>query len=79
MTEDDISSVIDYWSRVTDQPVAKATILRLLARVRELEAARDDARYNARVLAHAWNTDNRPPISIVRASLAYPRRPKGTP
>ena len=47
MTEDDISSVIDYWSRVTDQPVAKATILRLLARVRELEAALREVAHHA--------------------------------
>ena len=40
-----------------------------------LNLERDEARYNARVLAHAYKTDNRPPANTVLASLTYPVRP----
>lgn len=30
------------------------------------------AQCNARILAHAWKTDNRPPANVVEDSLAYP-------
>lgn len=36
---------------------------------------RDNARCNARILAHAYTTDNRPPSRVVAESLAYPVRP----
>jgi hypothetical protein len=41
-------------------------------RVRELEVQLQAARGNARVLAHAYQTDNRPPPGVVAESLAYP-------
>jgi hypothetical protein len=36
---------------------------------------RDEARATARVLAHAYTTDNRPPGDLVKQALAYPVRP----
>jgi len=36
---------------------------------------RDNARYNARVLAHAFRHDAKPPARVVEESLAYPARP----
>jgi len=33
---------------------------------------RDQARANARILAHAYQHDSRPPFSVVAESLAYP-------
>lgn len=37
---------------------------------------RDEARANARILGHAYTTDNSPPRSVVSAVLAYPVRPE---
>lgn len=42
--------------------------------VQRLTDERDEARYNARVLASAWETDSRPPADVVTAALAYPVR-----
>lgn len=39
------------------------------------EDERDEARAHARVLAHAYENDNRPPQRVVAASLAYPAIP----
>lgn len=41
-------------------------------RNRELVAERDEARGVARILAHAYETDNRPPDQAVSLALAYP-------
>jgi hypothetical protein len=38
---------------------------------------RDEARGNARILAHSYEHDSRPPDRVVRDSLAYPVYPKG--
>ena len=43
--------------------------------IRTLTAERDDARANARILAHAYEHDSRPPRRAVDASLAYPVSP----
>jgi len=37
-----------------------------------METERDEARGNARILAHCYQTDNRPPAQVVKESLAYP-------
>lgn len=37
---------------------------------------RDEARADARVLAHAYSTDNRPPADVVARALAYPASPR---
>lgn len=47
----------------------------LLAQVAQLTLERDDARANARILAHSWTTDSRPPARAVDAALAYPVMP----
>ena len=44
----------------------------LLDRVEALEVERDNARADARVLAHAYVYDTRPPADIVKRALAYP-------
>jgi len=49
----------------TDLPAA-------VARVRELEAELNAARADARVLAHAFERDTRPPSAVVARALAYP-------
>lgn len=41
----------------------------------ELRRERDEARATARVLAHAYETDNRPPSDVVARALAYPVKP----
>lgn len=46
--------------------------LALRAEVERLTKERNDARGNARVLAHAYEHDTRPPANIVERSLAYP-------
>jgi hypothetical protein len=46
--------------------------------VSELERAiaeRDEARAYARVLAHSYRHDSRPPEHVVEAALAYPAIP----
>lgn len=43
--------------------------------VDQLEEQRDEARANARVLAHSYTHDSRPPQSAVDAALAYPNIP----
>lgn len=46
--------------------------LKLDAAITGLLAERDEARATARVLAHAYETDNRPLPSVVKKALAYP-------
>lgn len=53
-----------------------SAILAALQRVqRAMQVERDNARANASILAHAYETDNRPPGAVVQESLAYPRHP----
>jgi hypothetical protein len=40
-----------------------------------LRRDRDQARADARVLAHAYEQDSRPPADVVKRALAYPVRP----
>lgn len=40
--------------------------------IRQLIKERDEARANARILAHSYTHDSRPPAAVVDASLAYP-------
>lgn len=40
--------------------------------LRRLTEERDEARYNSRILAHAYMNDNRPPTKVVEQSFAYP-------
>lgn len=42
----------------------------------ELARDRDEARACARVLAHAYTTDNGPPAQLVEQALAYPVIPE---
>ena len=44
--------------------------------VRRLRQERDEARNNARILAHAYEHDVRPLARAVRDSLAYPVDPR---
>lgn len=44
----------------------------LLQALRTAHEERDEARAHARVLAHAYLHDSRPPRRVVDASLAYP-------
>ena len=37
-----------------------------------LREERDEARANAKILAHAYEHDSRPPTDVVEAALAYP-------
>lgn len=48
-----------------------------MADMKQLQRERDEARYYARVLAHAYMTDICPPQLIVAAALAYPVVPDG--
>jgi len=43
--------------------------------IETLQSQRDEARYNARILAHAYEHDSRPPERIVRNALSYPVKP----
>ena len=45
-------------------------------RLDSMKAERDAARANARVLAHAYAHDTRPPSSVVADSLVYPVYPE---
>jgi hypothetical protein len=47
-------------------------VLNLVTEVSKLVIERDAARANARELAHAYTTDNRPRRKVVDESLAYP-------
>ncbi len=48
----------------------------LTAQVKALTAARDAARANARILAHSYTHDSRPPQRAVDEALAYPADPR---
>lgn len=41
----------------------------------QLRHERDEARYHARILAHAYKSDNCPPVASVRTALMYPVNP----
>lgn len=41
-----------------------------------LRIERDAARYNARILAHSYEHDTRPPSRVVATSLDYPITPE---
>lgn len=43
--------------------------------IETLRRERDEARADARVLAHAYTTDNRPPTDVVDRATGYPVRP----
>ena len=51
----------------------------LQAKLAAVTAARDEARYNAKILAHAYEHDSRPPARVVAQASAYPARPEGQP
>lgn len=42
----------------------------------ELRRERDEARANARILAHSYQRGSHPPAAVVAVSLAYPVRPE---
>ena len=46
-------------------------IAELAAELMECRRDRNEARYHARNLAHAWKSDNRPPSASVIAGLSY--------
>ena len=46
-------------------------IAELAAELMECRRDRNEARYHARNLAHAWKSDNRPPSASVSAGLSY--------
>lgn len=46
-----------------------------LALALEVETERDEARANARILAHAYSTDNAPPGDVLAAVARYPMTP----
>jgi hypothetical protein len=48
-------------------------------RLEVAERERDEARAHARVLAHSYAHDSRPPRAVVDAALAYPVRPSQAP
>lgn len=50
---------------------AKKLLRRMVSDYNTALSERNEARYNARILAHAYTTDNRPPDRIVKESLAY--------
>lgn len=45
----------------------------------DLTTQRDNARADARVLAHAFESDNRPPARLVARAMAYPVIPDPLP
>lgn len=45
-------------------------------RLAEIKGQRDEARALARVLAHSYEHDSRPPSEVVRAALAFPIMPE---
>jgi len=60
-------------AKTTIQAIAELRNRRERAEV-EIAALRDEraqARHHARVLAHAWQHDVRPPHDVVQAALAY--------
>lgn len=56
-----------------------ARLTALNAQVTTLTAERDDARANARILAHAYTHDSRPLPNVVATALAYPVDPTRDP
>lgn len=76
------------YARDRDNPLARPGQPTVVARMAKelLEARkklprlleeRDEARATAKVLAHAYETDSRPPPKTVARALAYPVRSKG--
>lgn len=51
---------------------SEAQIARLKREITTLTRERDYARYYARILAHSYTHDSRPPQAVVDAALAYP-------
>jgi len=49
-----------------------AEVNKLVLELQQLKTERDQARANARILAHAYRHDSRPPEHVVEESLAYP-------
>ena len=78
---------LEKWRRIDRYSIAGIESLReavptLIAEVVSLEAAlklvrreRDDARANARILAHSYTHDSRPPARAVTAALESPAIP----
>ena len=56
--------------------IANQTIERLDGDIARLTKERNDARANARILAHSYEHDCRPLARAVKESLAYPVRPE---
>lgn len=72
-----MSDVTEYIDRLRRElEGARAALGRETLRAQRLEQERDTARANARILAHAYTTDNRPPQRAVDESLAYPAVPE---
>lgn len=77
MTDTDNVTALDFIER-GDRALsaALAVLRRAVDKLRAVKRERDEARANARVLAHAYRSDNRPPHHVVFASLAYPLMPE---
>ena len=59
----------------TEIECLRAEVEQLRTEAQELEDQRDEARALARVLAHAYKRDARPPGDVVEQALAYPAVP----
>lgn len=59
----------------TVDPINHTILFGYLMGVRAARSERDDARANARILAHSYQNDCRPPRRAVDAALAYPAVP----
>lgn len=55
---------------------ARAALGRETLKVERVEQERDEARANARILAHSYTHDSRPPQRAVDDALAYPVIPE---
>lgn len=51
--------------------LTRSDIKILIQEYRDILAERNEARANARILAHSFSTDNRPPRKVVADSLKY--------
>lgn len=72
-----MSDATDYITRLREErDRAQVALMRQSRRADQLELERDQARANARTLAHSYTTDSRPPQRAVDESLAYPVIPE---
>ncbi len=66
---------VHYWTKDLPDRVANVLETRIFQLAKEtvtLKDERDDARSIARVLAHSYEHDSRPPATAVRDALAFP-------